>query len=453
MNSTTPSIDKILSRIGKNGVKPALFWKGKEYTYLDFGNLINQWDLRLKEDGVAKGCVCAFLGDYSPQICALIFALIKARAILVPLTYEVSAEMDFFLEISGSKKLYRFDQDDQWQLQTLEASSPPLVQSFCERHHPGLIVFTSGSTGSPKGILHDCEYLMSKFLKERKGWRTILFLLMDHFGGFNTFLSTFAYSGVGVCPTPRTPQGVAQVIQDAKANLLPTTPTFLNLIIASRFYDSFDFSSVELITYGTELMSETTLKKVLEIFPNAQLKQTYGLSEQGVLHSKSESKDSTWVKIGGPGFETKVIDNILWIRSKANMVGYLNAPNPFDEDGWMSTGDEVDVKGEYLRFLGRKSEAINVGGKKVFPIEVENVLLQAPNVRNATIIEKKHPLMGQVLHAQISVIEDEDSLQMSERLRKFCNDRLAKYKVPLRFSLVIDEKHHNARFKKIRKET
>ena len=91
------------------------------------------------------------------------------------------------------------------------------------------------------------------------------------------------------------------------------------------------------------------------------------MSEQGVLHSKSESKDSTWVKIGGPGFETKVVDNILWLRSKANMVGYLNAPDPFDEDGCMCTGDEVEVKGEYLRFLGRQSEVINVGGKKVFP--------------------------------------------------------------------------------------
>ena len=452
-DTKTPSIDEVLSRMEKNGSKPALFWKGKEYTYSDFEVFIKQWDLRLQEDGITQGSVCAFLGDYSPQICALIFSLIKAKAILVPLTNEVSVEMNFFLEISGTQKLYRFDQEDQWELETFEASTPPLVQSFLDRQRPGLIVFTSGSTGTPKGILHDCEHLMSKFVKERKGWRTILFLLMDHFGGFNTFLATFAYSGVGICPSPRTPQGVAQVIQDAKADLLPTTPTFLNLIIASRFNESFDFSSVELITYGTELMSETTLKKVLEIFPNAQLKQTYGLSEQGVLHSKSESKDSTWVKIGGPGFETKIVDNILWLRSNANMVGYLNAPNPFDEEGWMCTGDEVEVKGEYLRFLGRKSEAINVGGKKVFPIEVENVLLQAPNIRNATIFAKKHPLMGQVVHAQVSVIEKEEPLQLSERLRKFCNERLAKYKVPLRFSLVIDDKHHNARFKKIRRET
>ena len=115
------------------------------------------------------------------------------------------------------------------------------------------------------------------------------------------------------------------------------------------------------------------------------------------------------------------------------MVGYLNAPNPFDEEGWMCTGDEVEVKGEYLRFLGRKSEAINVGGKKMFPIETETVLLQASNIQNAAVFAKSHPIMGQVVHAQVSVIEPEDPLQLSERLRKFCNERLAKYKVPLRF--------------------
>jgi long-chain acyl-CoA synthetase len=453
MERTTPAIDTVLARMEKYRDKPALFWKGRNYTYLEFGELIHAWEQRLQEDGIGSGMTCAFLGDYSPQTCALIFALIKKKAILVPLTSEVSSEMDFYLEVSGTQILYRFDAEDGTSFEKRSSfNRPPLVTSFLEHCHPGLIVFTSGSTGEPKGILHDCENLMSKFVQERQGWKTVLFLLMDHFGGFNTFLGTFAYGGVGVCPNPRTSQGVAQAIQDAKANLLPTTPTFLNLIIASRLFATFDFSSVELITYGTELMSETTLKKVLEIFPNAKLKQTYGLSEQGVLHSKSESKDSTWVKIGGPGFETKVVDNILWLRSKANMVGYLNAPNPFDEDGWMCTGDEVEVKGEYLRFLGRKSEVINVGGKKMFPIETETILLQASNIQNVAVFAKSHSIMGQVVHAQVSVIEPEDPLQLSERLRKFCNERLAKYKVPLRFSVVNDDQQHNARFKKIRRD-
>ncbi len=448
------SVETILARMAENTSNSALFWQGREYTYSDLFVLIGEWEVHLREAGFRPGSVCAFLGDFSPQTSALMFALIKIQAILLPLTDDVLSEMDSYLDIAGAVGLYRFDQDDNWTLEKRETKYvPPLIGSFLDRQHAGLIVFTSGSTGAPKGILHDCEYVMSKFVSPRRGWKTVLFLLMDHFGGFNTFLSTFAYSGMGVCPEKRTPEAVAKAIQMTQADLLPATPTFLNLIIASKLYKTYDFSSVEMITYGTEVMSETTLHKVNEIFPKAKLKQTYGLSEQGVLHSKSEKKDTTWVKIGGPGFETKVVDGILWLRSKSNMVGYLNAPDPFDKDGWLCTGDQVDVKGEYLRFLGRKSEMINIGGKKVFPLEVENVLLQAPNIRDASVFAKDHLLMGQVVHAQVSVIDPEGALELSERLRKFCNDRLAKYKVPLRFALLSDEKLHNARFKKVRKES
>jgi acyl-CoA synthetase (AMP-forming)/AMP-acid ligase II len=313
-----------------------------------------------------------------------------------------------------------------------------------------LIVFTSGSTGKPKGILHDCERVMRKFVEPRPGWRTVLFLMMDHFGGLNTLLSTFAYGGVGVCVAERSPEVVCRTIQQSRATLLPTTPTFLSFLMACGSYREFDLSSVKLITYGTEVMPDATLQKVKRIFPNAQIKQTYGLSELGVLRSKSESDESVWVKIGGQGFDVKVVDDVLWVRSEANMVGYLNAPNPFDQDGWMCTGDQVEVRGEYIRILGRESEMINVGGQKLFPAEVETVLLQAENIREATVYGAKHPLMGQVVHARVSLYRPEDPDILTERLRKLCLSRLARYKVPVRFITVTDEVQAGARFKKLR---
>lgn len=461
MNSINPypeskpsSIDVVLNRMENNPNAIAIIWKETLFSYKELFKKIAEWEVRLEEYGIGKHTVCAFQGDYSPEICALIFALVKKNAILVPFTQEIATEINSFLEISEARFLFRFNTDDTWSIeQFIPKMSNELIISFHSRHHPGLIVFTSGSTGKPKGILHDCEHLMNKFLKQRQGWRTVLFLLMDHFGGFNTLLSTFAYLGTGVCISKRTPEEVAKVIESSKANLLPTTPTFLNLIISNKVERIYDLKSIELITYGTELMSETTLRKVNEIFPYALIKQTYGLSEQGVLHSKSENNDSTWVKIGGPGFEVKVVDGILWLRSNSNMVGYLNAPNPFDSDGWMCTGDEVEEKGEYIRFKGRKTEVINVGGKKVYPIEVENVLLQAPNILDASVFAKSHDLMGQIVHANVSVIEAEDAQLLSERLRKFCNSQLPKYKVPVRFHLSHKSLLHNLRFKKSRKES
>lgn len=451
--SLNPSTDAVLDRMAGNGDATALIWKNKSYSYADLFKKISAWEKELKSLEIKKGTICAFQGDYSPEICALIFALIKTGAILVPFTQEIVTEINSFLQISEAEYLFTFKDDDTWSVERFNSpSSNPLIAIFKERNHAGLIVFTSGSTGTPKGILHDCEYLMGKFLKQRQGWKTVLFLLMDHFGGFNTLLSTFAYLGTGVCVLKRTPEEVAKVIESSKANLLPTTPTFLNLIITNKVDRVYDLKSIELITYGTELMSETTLQKVNEIFPKAMIKQTYGLSEQGVLHSKSENNDSTWVKIGGPGFEVKVLDGILWLRSNSNMVGYLNAPNPFDSEGWMCTGDEVEEKGEFIRFKGRKSEVINVGGKKVYPIEVENILLQAPNIKDASVFAKSHDIMGQVVHANVSVIEAEDMQSLTERLRKFCNGQLPKYKVPVRFHLSNEGTLHNTRFKKSRKD-
>ena len=117
----------------------------------------------------------------------------------------------------------------------------------------------------------------------------------------------------------------------------------------------------------------------------------------------------------------------------------------------MCTGDQVEVSGEYMRILGRKSELINVGGQKVFPVEVETVLLQAENIREATVYGVKHSLMGQVVHARVSLYQPEDPEMLNERLRKFCLERLARYKMPLRFTIVSEDEQYSGRFKKIRR--
>lgn len=443
----------IIERMRTEESEMALFWNGSKYSYTDFMAMVDAWTARLPDYRIGRGTVCGFVAEYSPQVCALVFALMQAKAILVPFTAAIEHELPEFIEIAGVECLFRFAPDDTWAFEVCSNPVPnELTQSFLVRDVPGLIVFTSGSTGKPKGILQDCERVMRKFMEKRQGWGTVLFLMLDHFGGFNTLLSTFAYGGTAVCLPDRSPESVCRTIEKSRATLLPTTPTFINLLIASRCYKSFDLSSVELITYGTEVMPAATLAKVREIFPNARIKQTYGLSELGVLRSKSESDDSVWVKIGGDGFETRIVDDILWIRSEANMVGYLNAPSPIDAEGWMCTGDHVEVRGDYMRILGRKSEMINVGGQKVFPTEIENILLEAGNINEATVVGVPHPLMGHVVKARISIAEPEDQVQLVERLRKYCLERMARYKVPIKYEIVHADHQHNVRFKKTRIE-
>lgn len=444
------SIDIVRKRFLTYGDRPAIYHNGKYVNYLELNSKIDVWKERLNKLKIKQGTVCGIMGDFSPEIAALFFALMEERCILVPFTKEIR-EIDVFKDIAGVEGMFTFDDADcfTWEAYAIQEKKS-LIKKQTDAGRSGLVVFSSGSTGKPKGILQDCERVMHKFVKERQGWRTILFLMMDHFGGFNTFLSAVANGGLAVCIAERTPDAVCSAIEAAKAELLPTTPTFLNLLIASRCYKRYDVSSLQLITYGTEMMNVTTLTQLQKIFPNAALKQTYGLSELGVLRSRSKFDSSLWLKVGGGEFETKVVDNILWIRSESNMVGYLNAPDPFDGEGWFCTGDEVEVDGDYIRFVGRESDIINVGGQKVFPAEVEAVILEDDNIVEAAVYGKKHPLMGQIVAVKITLAEPEDLRTISGRIRKHCNEKLAKYKVPVKIEIMDAEAQHNNRFKKIR---
>jgi acyl-CoA synthetase (AMP-forming)/AMP-acid ligase II len=210
-----------------------------------------------------------------------------------------------------------------------------------------------------------------------------------------------------------------------------------------------DLSSLEIITYGTEPMPTSTLAAVREAFPTVRLKQTYGLSELGILPTQSRSSDSPLLKLGGGTFEHRIVDGVLWLRSQTAMLGYLNAPSPFDSDGWFNTQDLVEVDGEYLRILGRKSELINVGGEKVHPTEIENVLLQLENVKDVTVRGTPNPITGEVVVARITPTRTENPKLFRRRIRKFCQARLERYKMPAVIEIV-EADHHGVRFKKLR---
>jgi acyl-coenzyme A synthetase/AMP-(fatty) acid ligase len=117
----------------------------------------------------------------------------------------------------------------------------------------------------------------------------------------------------------------------------------------------------------------------------------------------------------------------------------------------MNTGDRVEEQGGLIRFLGRESEVINVGGQKVFPSEVENVLLAADNVRDATVFGQAHPVLGQAPCARVVLEEYEPAEALSARLRQHCQSRLAKFKIPMRFTIE-NSASMNKRLKKNRDE-
>jgi len=403
----------------------------------------------LARQGIGAGAVCAFQGDYAPHTVATFLALMRLRAIAVPFSAGAAAEREELVAIASVD----------WFVDPLSgvavACEPQgekhmLIAQLVDAGHPGLIVFTSGSTGKPKAILHDIDRIASKFAESRPGWRMAMFLLIDHFGGFNTLMSVLANDGVGVCLRDRSPRAVCEAVAYGKAELLPTTPTFLGMLITSGLWREHDLSTIKLVTYGAEPMPAVTLARIREILPQAQFKQTYGLSELGVLRSSSPDQGSLWLKVGGVGFETRVIDGQLHIRSGSTMLGYLNAPSPVDAEGWMNTGDLVEEKDGLIRFLGRHSEVINVGGQKVLPTEIEDVLLEAEGITAVAAFGVPHALLGQAVVARVALAEPEDLKSLTERLREYCRQRMQKFKIPMRFEIVDEKSLSTSRAKKNR---
>ncbi|MCG8347785.1 MAG: long-chain fatty acid--CoA ligase [Chloroflexales bacterium] len=445
------TIGWLLERIPQWRDRSAIVWRNQPFSYGDLLAKFEFWSQQLDASGVQPGQVVTLEGDYSPNACALLLALIERRAIIVPLTRSVEAHRDEFLDIAEVQVVISFDDADNWRIMPRDAAvTNPLTRQLVDREQPGLVLFSSGSTGKSKAALHNFAALLEKFKVPRHQKCALTFLLLDHIGGINTLLYTLSNGGTVVSVQNRDPELVCHAIERHRVQMLPTSPTFLNLLLISEAYRNHDLSSLELVTYGAEVMPESTLKRIHELFPHVNLLQTYGLSELGILRSKSKDSGSLWVKVGGEGYETKIVDGILWIRAQSAMLGYLNAPSPFDAEGWMNTQDVVEVDGEYIRILGRRTEIINVGGQKVYPAEVESVLLQMDNVRDATVYSEKNPLTGHIVAARINLFEPEDLSALKKRLRTFCKDKLAAYKIPVKIEITSHEQF-SARFKKMRR--
>lgn len=446
------NLDWLLEKFSSYGNATAIVWQEQQYTYNWFIQAVSNWRNQVQNFNILSGEIIAVDADYSPEVCALLIALIENNNVVVPLTSAVQKQKEEFIKIAQVQGIFEFENQIKFVFYKTETKiDQPLLLEFIDKNRPGLVLFSSGSTGKSKAALHDFSILLEKFNKTRHSFVTIAFLLLDHIGGINTLFYTLANGGTLVCISSRLPQEICRYIEQYKVKLLPTSPTFLNLLLLSEEYNNFDLSSLELITYGTEVMLESTLKRLNEIFPNTRLLQTYGLSEIGILSSKSKDSESLWVKLGGEGYELKIVDNILWIKAKTAMIGYLNAPSPFDEEGWLNTGDLVEVDGEYLKILGRKSEIINVGGQKVYPSEVESVLLQMDNIADVTVKGESNPLVGNIVVARVNLRTPEEPSCLKKRIREYCQDKLESFKIPVKVEIA-DQVQYSGRFKRMRRK-
>ena len=427
----------------------AIIWNDKKISYGQILKRISYWRKELRN--IKPSTIVGLEGDFSPETISILFVLIEKNVIVVPLDINHSPKNGKKIKISQLQVHIKIKNEKDVKISKIQTTDSlnDLYNVIKERQAPGLVLFTSGSSGEPKAALHDFSKLLIKFKVRRKSLRTINFLLFDHWGGLNTLFHILSNGGTVVILENRKPDYICALIEKHKVELLPTSPTFLNLLVMSRAFERYDISSLKLITYGAEPMPESLLERLNKIFPNISLQQTYGLIELGVMRSKSEEKGSLWVKIGGDGFKTRVVNNLLEIKSESAMIGYLNAKSPFTEDGWFMTGDSVEQKGEYFRILGRKSELINVGGEKVYPQEVESVILNLDKVIDVLVYGEKNPFTGNIVCAKVYLDSDIDKKSYLKQIKIHCKKILEPFKVPVKI-IIMEESFFSERFKKKR---
>ena len=409
-------------------------WKDIDYPFLvhskgelRFDEIAEQASVDLSN--VQSGDVVALIGDFDPQSILTLLQLIDKNVILAPLTTDTKLQHDYFFEsalvdvvIEGAS-VRRIE----------HGVTHEFIEQLRSKDHAGLVLFSTGTTGRPKAILHDLTLFMQRFETPRPTLKTINFLLFDHIGGLNTLLHTLFNKGTVVAPKSRSVKDILATCSEHEIEVLPTTPTFLRMMLMSGLIPDQVPETLRIITYGTERMDQPTLNALCELLPNVDFRQTFGMSELGIVRVKSEARDSLFMKVGGEGVETKVVDKVLEIRSETRMLGYLNAESPFDSDGWYNTKDIVEERDGLYKVTGRTSEVINVGGLKFMASEVERVALQYENVELVKAEAKPNPITGQ--HVELTVQSATNNEVDKAGLKTFLTEQLPNHMMPKRIKI------------------
>jgi long-chain acyl-CoA synthetase len=435
------SIDFLLEVFRGHPDDEAIVHHDRILTYGRLADSVGATASDLARSGVGPGAVASLEADFAPQSIAALLALLAAGAISIPIGPASASRAKELRALAQAEHRVVVEPGGVAIEATGTLADHPLYSRLREVRHPGLVLFTSGTTGEPKAALHDGVRLLGKYRTPRHRLRTLMFLLFDHIGGIDTMLHALSNASTLVIPDDRTPEGICRTIARHRVEVLPASPSFLTLLLLSEAHRRHDLSSLRYVTYGAEVMPQSTLARLAREFPHVTLLQKYGLTELGTLRSHSRANDSLWVRVGGEGFRTRVVDGMLEVQADSSMLGYLNAPSPFTPDGWFMTGDAVEVDGEYLRILGRASDLINVAGRKVYPGEVESVVQEVENVAEVAVYGERHPFTGQIVAARVTLRQPEDPRTVERRIRDHCRVSLEDYKVPAKIQIVGEPLH------------
>ncbi|MBJ6727564.1 ANL family adenylate-forming protein [Geomesophilobacter sediminis] len=302
---------------------------------------------------------------------------------------------------------------------------------------------TSGTTRTPRLIPHDSASLSRTVKSPAAGlphhWG--LMYGITRFAGLQVFLQSLLGGGVLLFP----PSGASfpekvRYLSECGCTALSATPTHWRKILMTPLSERL---RLQQITVGGEIVDQPLLDLVKSRFPEARVVHIYASTETGVGFTVKDGLSGfpcSWLADGIENVRMKIHDGTLWLKIPGRTLSPTCGIVEVDEEGYINTGDLVLVDSDRVRFLGRMNGTINVGGNKVSPEEVEQVLLAHPAVLLASAHGARNPISGQIVVAEVALKPGHHTVatEIEKELRFFCRERLDLYKVPARVTLVDD---------------
>lgn len=454
---------------------------GTRHTYRQMNHRANQQAHVLKDRfTIERGDRIAILSMNCTEFLEILFAAGKVGAIFVPLNHRlVSEELEYIIKDCQPKLLIyegQFEEklkdlqprvniefsitlhgnggsDSPKDYEELLATAPvtPVHDTTVEFEDPFQILYTSGTTGKPKGVVlsHRMTFWNSVNTMIRDILPTDITLThtpLFYTGGLNVYtLPLFHLGGRVVLMQSWDADSALELIEEEKITMFFAIPTQFQMMLDSPRFNQTDFSSLRFVVSGGAPCPIPVMEAFRE--KGVMFKQGYGLTEVGPGVTAMEFEDAVRKtgSIGVPNFhmEAQIVDDEgltvktghvgeLILRAPSMCSGYWNDPEATRRafrDGWFHTGDlaRQDEEG-FLFIVGRKKDMFISGGMNVYPAEVESVLYRHPKIAEVAVIGVSHEKWGEVGMAVV-VCKNEEQMT-SDEVIQFCQNKLAKYKIP-----------------------
>jgi acyl-coenzyme A synthetase/AMP-(fatty) acid ligase len=290
-----------------------------------------------------------------------------------------------------------------------------------------LTLFTSGTTGKPKKIIHSFQSITKAVRVSDKNSADVWGFAYNptHIAGIQFFFQALLNLNhlVRLFMLPK--DEILSAIEKHSITNISATPTFYRLLLDGKL----NFGSVRRITSGGEKFDENLRLPLMKMFPNAKILNVYASTEIGTLFA---AEGDVFTVKDHLKHLVKIVEDELYLSGE--MTG--KSDDIKLEDGWFKTGDKVEIISTEpikLRFLGRMNESINVGGYKVYPTEVEEHINSIPGVRRSLVYGKKNSVLGNLVMCKI---ERETDNVTEKIVLDFLQERLQPYKIPRIISFV-----------------